>query len=237
MMKIAFLLFPAFFLLSASAQKTFHDPNVEVRNISGFHVIEVSGGIDLYLSNGEEAVAVSASDKDVRDHIKTEVKEGVLKIYYDWRKGVRFSLRGTSLRAYVSFKTLDRLVASGGSGITLEGSAKLSALNLGLSGGSDFNGKIDVENLTIDQSGGSDINLSGVATTIDIAASGGSDFNGYDLITDNCTISASGGSDIKITVNKKLSAVASGASDVSWKGKATEVQARASGAGSVSHRS
>ena len=226
----------AFTLATGFAQKTIHDANAEVRNVSGFHAIEVSGGIDLFLSNGDEVVAVSANDKEARDRIKTEVKDGVLKIYYDWKK-VKFNLKGTSLKAYVSFKSLNQLSASGGSDVKSESIIKSDKLNLDLSGGSDFNGKVDVGNLTINQSGGSDADLSGTAGTIKIEASGGSDFNGYDLVSDNCAIHASGGSDIEITVNKELSAEASGASDVSWKGKATVKEAKATGAGSVSHRS
>lgn len=237
MKKIFSLLVAAFVLVTGFAQKTIHDANAEVRTVSSFHAIEISGGIDLYLSNGNEAVAVSAADKDVRDRIKTEVKNGVLKIYYE-SKGLKFSIkRNESLKAYVSFKNLDNLSASGGSDVMVEGNIKSDNLALSLSGGSDFNGKVDVSKLNVSQSGGSDIDISGTAKTIDIDASGGSDFNGYDLVTDNCSINASGGSDIDITVNKELQAEASGASDVSWKGSATVKKAKASGAGSVSHRS
>lgn len=237
MKKIISILATAFFLTSAIAQKTIHDANVEVRNVSSFHAIEVSGGIDLYISNGDEAVAVSAKDMEVRDRIKTEVENGILKIYYDWKKGMKLSLGNKSLRAYVSFKNLDKLSASGGSDIIAEGTLKSSVLKLDLSGGSDFKGKVDVNNLNVDQSGGSDVHINGSANTIMISASGGSDFRGYDLTSDVCSISASGGSDIDITVNKELTAEASGASDVSWKGNATVKKAKASGAGSVSHKS
>lgn len=237
MKKIILFLAAAFFLTAAIAQKIIHDSNAEVRNISGFHAIEISGGIDLYISNGDDAVAVSAKDVDVRNRIKTEVKEGVLKIYYDWKKGMNFSLGNKSLKAYVSIKNPDQLSASGGSDIIAEGIFTSSALKLELSGGSDFNGKVDVNNLHIHQSGGSDVHINGSANNITINASGGSDFNGYDLKTNVCFISASGGSDVDITVNKELTAEASGASDVFWKGNAAVKKAKASGAGSISHKS
>ena len=141
------------------------------------------------------------------------------------------------MKAYVSFKTIDRLNASGGSDVNVDGTINTSRLVVHISGGADFSGKVDVSEMIINQSGGSDVNISGKAESININASGGSDFDGYDLITNDCTISASGGSDINITVNKVLEAEASGASDISWKGSATVKKAKASGAGSVSHRS
>lgn len=237
MKKIVFAVFV--FMISASvyAQKTIHDANAEARNISGFHAIEVSGGINLYLTNGDEAVAVSAKDKDIRDRIVTEVKDGVLKIYFDWKSGLKLNLRGSSLKAYVSFKTLDKLYASGGSDVLLEGTVQSGKLDLHLSGGSDFKGRLEVGSLMISQSGGSDCNVNGKVTDIKIEASGGSDFSGYDLVTDNCVIQASGGSDVEVTANKEFYAEASGASDVRWKGAAEVKGAKASGAGSVSHKS
>ena len=225
-------------MTTAFAQKILNDPNVELRQVNGFTAIEVSGGIDLYVSSGDEAVAISARDKEDRDRIKTEVKDGVLKIYYQWKKGVSININSNrALKAYVSYETLQKLAASGGSDVVVDGIIKAGKFKLLVSGGSDFKGKINVSDFDVDLSGGSDVDISGTAGSVSIDASGGSDFDGYDLVTDVCTINASGGSDINITVNKELFAEASGASDVSWKGNATVKKARASGAGCVSHRS
>ena len=87
-----------------------------------------------------------------------------------------------------------------------------------ISGGSDFKGKIETDELKVNASGGSDISISGKATRLTIDANGGSDFNGYDITSDICNVQASGGSDVEITVNKELSANASGGSDIHYKG-------------------
>lgn len=238
MKKSLVLIVSTFLVVSAFAQKVINDPNVELRKASGFHAIEVSSGIDLYISEGDETVAVSAKDAAVRARIRTEVKDGVLKIWYDWKEGIKISVGGNnSMKAYVSYKTLDRLSASGGSDVQVDGTIRSSNLDLHISGGSDFSGKVNVKGLTVNQSGGSDVDISGIADILKINASGGSDFDGYDLVTDESTISASGGSDVTVTVNKMLDAEASGASDINWKGTATVKKARASGAGSVSRRS
>jgi hypothetical protein len=205
-------------ITTASAQKTINDANAQKRNVSGFHAIEVSGGIDLYLSQGEEGVAVSASKEEYRAKIKTEVKDGVLKIWYEWNSNFRMDWGNRKLKAYVSFKNLDRLEGSGGSDISVDGSIKVAKLAMEVSGGSDFDGKVETDELTIHASGGSDVDISGKAAKLTIDASGGSDFKGYDLASDICNVEASGGSDVHITVNKELSANASGGSDVYFKG-------------------
>ena len=218
MKKLLFSLLVTGLITTASAQKTINDANAEKRNVSGFHAIEVGGGIDLYLSQGEEAVAVSASKNEYRARIKTEVKGGVLKIWYEWNSNLRFDWSNHKLKAYVSFKDIDRLEGSGGSDISIDGSIKVSKLALEISGGSDFDGKVETSELEIQASGGSDVRISGKATRLAIDASGGSDFKGYDLASDICNVEASGGSDVQVTVNKELSANASGGSDVYYKG-------------------
>jgi hypothetical protein len=218
MKKLLFSLLVTGLITTASAQKTINDANAQKRNVSGFHAIEVSGGIDLYLSQGEEAVAVSAAKTEYRDKIITEVKDGVLRIWFDWKNSSKFDWSNHKMKAYVSFKNIDRLEGSGGSDISIDGSIKVAKLAMKVSGGSDFDGKIETDELNIQASGGSDVDISGKAARLTIHASGGSDFKGYDLVSDICNVEASGGSDVHVTVNKELSANASGGSDVYYKG-------------------
>jgi len=205
-------------IVTASAQRTINDANAQKRNVSGFHAIEVSGGIDLYLSQGDEAVAVSASKDEYRDKIITEVKDGVLKIWFEWKGNLRIDWGNRKLKAYVSIKNLDGLEASGGSDVLVDGAIKTTKLNMKISGGSDFKGKIESDELKINASGGSEVTVSGKAAKLTIDASGGSDFSGYDFASDICNVEASGGSDVHVTVNKELSANATGGSDIFYKG-------------------
>jgi len=77
---------------SFAQEKVMNDPNAEERKISSFQAIKVSHGIDLIITQSTtEAVAVSATEKEFRDRIITEVENGVLKISYDidkWWKNV-----------------------------------------------------------------------------------------------------------------------------------------------------
>jgi hypothetical protein len=234
-LSVSFLLFGVF---AFSQSKIVNDSHAEKRNVSGFHAIKISGGIDLYLSQGEEAVAISATDMDVRNHIKTIVEDGVLKIYLERENndGFHWSWGNAHMKAYVSAKILSALDASGGSDVFTETIVKSDKLNIHLTGGSDLKGEITATELNIHQSGGSDVTISGTVANLSIEASGGSDFHGYDLVTDNCNISASGGSDTHITVNKELNVSASGGSDVHYKGNAVIKQMSSSGSSSISKK-
>src|SRR5580658_2162395 len=145
MRKSVFLFISIISLLHCSAQKTIiKDPNAESRTVGTFHAIEVSNAIDLYINQADqEAVAVSASEDKYRARIRTEVENGVLKIWYD-HAGISWQTGNRKLKAYVSFKSLDRLSASGSSDIYVDGTITAEGLAIHLSGSSDFRGSVHV---------------------------------------------------------------------------------------------
>lgn len=235
------LVFPVIVLFTISksfAQKAvIHDANAEARNIGSFTAVSISGGVDLYLSQGnEDAVAVSANEIKYRNRIKTSVENNVLKIWYDG-DGLNFKSGGKKMIAYVSFKSINKLSASGASDVYINGLIKGDELTIHLSGASDLKGRVQLNKLSINQSGASDATISGKTSIFEVEAAGASDLKGYDLETESCHAKASGASDIKITVNKELNASASGASSINYKGAGVVKELRSSGASGINKRS
>jgi Putative auto-transporter adhesin, head GIN domain len=233
MKKLSLLLMSLVMTAGLYAQQV-NDPNAEVREAKNFHGIHLSSAFDVYITqSNEEAVAVSASEVKHRDHIIVEVKDGILYIGYD-SKGMRWGSGNKKLKAYISFKQIDKLSISGACDVFINGTLNTDDLTINLSGASDLKGKIEVKKLSVDLSGASDITMSGNAPRLDVEANGASTFKGFDLVTDVCNASASGASDIKVTVNKELSAHASGASDVRYKGNGVITDIKSSGSSSIS---
>ena len=223
-----------FAFFSASAQKQFViDANAETRTLTGsFSSIKVSSGINLYLSRGdEEAIAISASEEKFKEGIKTEIENGVLHIFYS---GDKFHYgNNAKMNVYVAYKNLEQLTASGASDILIAGTMELPMLNVQLSGASDMTGDVKIGELNVKLSGASDLKLTGTAKDVNIESNGASDVKGYGFTAENCNIKVSGASDVNITVSKELSANASGASDVHFKGPAEIKQKQSSGASSI----
>jgi hypothetical protein len=228
------------FLLSALAipvlsQTVINDKNAQVREVTSFSGIKVSGGIDVYLSQGDDyALAVSASDDKYRDDIKTEVNNGILVISYDGGS-LRFNTN-RRLRAYVSFRTLESLEASGASDFILDGGFHANSARIRLSGACVLKGKIDIVNLQLRITGASSVRLAGSVQNLHIDASGASDAKNYDLVVDNCVADLSGASDVRLTINKTVSAKASGASTLYYTGNPEKKEIHTSGASSISDR-
>ncbi|MBL7701331.1 MAG: DUF2807 domain-containing protein [Ferruginibacter sp.] len=237
MKKIIVFITASFFAANINAQNEIVvDPNASVRNATGqFDAIKISGGIDLFLSQSDNvAIAVSAGSEDFKEGIKTVIEDGTLKIFY---KGeVSWSKKNRKLRAYVSFKDLKKLEASGACDVIVSGTLNVSTLAIHMSGASDFTGKIKADVLKLNLSGASDAKISGTAGTAVIESSGASDVKGYDLVTDICKADVSGASDVYITVNAELSAKATGASDISYKGTALIKDMHTSGASSIARK-
>ncbi len=222
--------------IKAQDKVVVNDPNAQLRQVSGFNEISVSGGIDLYLSPDEkETVVVSANDNRYRDKIITRVVDNRLEIFYDNKGNMRWP-DNMKLKAYVSFKTLQKLKASGSSDVYVNGVIKSEKLDISLSGSSDFKGAISVGDLLLNQSGSSDSRISGSADRVKIDVSGASDVKGYEMEVNYCDVEASGASDIQITVNKELSARASGASDIYYKGSGLIREVKSSGSSSVTRK-
>ncbi len=234
-MKYLFVFILSAFYVQLFGQTVINDKNAEVRNTSSFSGIKVSGGIDLYLSQGNDyALAVSASEDKYRNEIKTEVDNGVLMISYGGGS-LRYNTN-RKLRAYVSFKTLESIEATGACDLNINETFKANSVKLKLSGACDIKGSLDIDNFDIDISGASTVKVKGAVRNLKIDASGASDLKNYDLVVDNCIASLSGASDVKITINKSISAKASGASSLNYKGNPEKKDVNTSGASSISQR-
>jgi hypothetical protein len=208
--------------------------NTQTRKVSGFTGVDVSHGIDLYLSIGPESVSVSASTNELRDQIITEVVHGVLRIYL--KDNFNGSSGNSNMKAYVSLNNLKSLGASGGSDIFLKGLITADDLTVDLSGGGSLKGNLNANRLNIGQSGGSSVDLTGKVKDLNLESSGGGRLKGYGLVTDVARINSSGGSDAELTVNKKISVESSGGGSVSYKGTAVVVSVNSSGGGSLTHK-
>jgi len=208
----------------------------QVRQLSGFHGISVSSGIDLILTQKNvEEVAVEAESEDL-DKIITKVEDGILKIYMKDKSWFGASWNKKSQKVFVSFKSLDKLHASAGSDVSSQSVLKFDKLDLEVSSGSDVKFELEANELRVESSSGSDVSLNGKAAVAEVSASSGSDISAGDLETKKCTASVSSGSDINIKVTEELNANASSGGDISYSGNPKVKNIRKSSGGDVNGR-
>jgi hypothetical protein len=200
----------------------------QVRDVPAFNEIEVSGGIDMYLTQDDVHKVVAVTDDNLQALLITKVEDGKLKIYLS--EGVHGS---KSLKVNVTIKDIKGITISGGSDMYCEQPVVLGKIELTASGGSDARLNVKAIELSASASGGSDVYLKGAAGYLNLSASGGSDCKAFELTAAKANVSASGGSDVFVTVDQELKANASGGSDVKYKGNATIVKVESSGGSDI----
>ncbi len=236
-MKKILMAFALLCTLSSQAQETknvVNDPNAEVRSVGNFTGVQVSGGIALYLSQGNtDAVAVSTEDKKDMEKIVTEVKNGILKIYIEKGAWNGWNWKNKSIKAYVTIKNLESITSSGACVVKLLDAFRCSTIKIDVSGASVLSGEINATTIRFDLSGASSVTLKGKANTATIDVSGASVLKAFDFLIEVCKVEASGASSVSITTSKELRAEASGASSLRYKGEPSVKEVSSSGASSV----
>lgn len=236
MKKICLSLLLVFSFYNLLAQKTINDENAEVRDITGFHGINVGTGIKLIISEGSsEQVVVSADKLEYREKIITRVEKGILKIYYENKFGaINDRKEKKELKAYVSYKMLDELDANTGAQVEIDGTLKSAHVKMSVNTGAVIKGAVKIDDLSVDQNTGSVVTLTGETTKLDVDGDTGSMFKGSDLKTDNCSVRISTGAGVYITVQKELSVKASTGGFVKYKGDVAIKEIKSNTGGSVS---
>ena len=208
------------------------------RNISAIKGVRVNSGIDLYLSQGNaEKLEVSAPEDKI-DKIITEVKDGILHIYFErsgWNWGINWSGK-EGPKARLVFKDLQSIKAGGGSDVYATERLIFDKVVLAAGGGSDLKMDLTAEEVECNASGGSDAILTGSSKYFIADASGGSDIKAKDLRTKFCKVNSSGGSDAHVWVEQELVAHASGGSDVYYYGQPKQVKKSSSGGSDINRR-
>ncbi|WP_316739614.1 head GIN domain-containing protein [Pedobacter aquatilis] len=218
------------FLTAANYVNAQENKNVAVKNVTS---VTVSSGIDLYLTQGGSESLDIKSSADLLKNVVVEQNGGslVIKVKEGLNWGSMF--RNQNIKAYLSFKTLNALTASGGSDVFSQNQIKADKFAIRSSGGSDVKLNLVCKDIQIQSSGGSDVKLTGKAENMVLQTSGGSDVDAYEFPVDYAKVSATGGSDANINVTKGLEAGASGGSDVHYKGSASLKKTSSSKSGDV----
>ncbi|HMJ45891.1 MAG TPA: DUF2807 domain-containing protein, partial [Ferruginibacter sp.] len=154
-------------------------------------------------------------------------------IYYD-NNGVNWNLNiKRKLKAYLSFKTIEKLTASGGADVIAATPLNVDKLEMKFSSGSLFTGKLKSNELDIKQNSGAEIKLEGSTIKLKVDVSSGAALKGYDFSTDYCDAKATSGGSVKISINKELSAKANSGGDIHYRGSASVTDININSGGSV----
>jgi len=217
--------------VGGQSSKTVHGNNKVVkadRDAPSFNGLQVSSGIDVYLKQGNnEAITVEA-DENLHEYIITEVKGGVLHVYTE------ANIRDAEMtRVYVTMKDVTSVKTSSAGDVVGETPVKSDRLELSASSAGDINLEVYAKEIEADISSSGDMTLTGETEKLEADLSSAGDLNGYDLKAREANISVSSAGDADINVSEKITARASSAGDINYKGDPKYVDVKTSSAGGI----
>ncbi len=208
-----------------------------------FSKIEASGAVNLHVEERTTGNIIIRTTQRMLDCLELAVSDGTLKVRLDAGKcggsGKRwFNFRNTDdVDIYIPYNgRIGSIELSGAADIDVRPTLKSQGLVIAASGASDVDlAGIEVETLDVVLSGASDMECRGKAASANVAVSGASEFDGEHLLVGalnvaasgaseasakaaRCTAMASGSSEIDVECSEHLTASASGASDIRYKG-------------------
>jgi len=211
------------------------------RNVPAFNGIETSSGVDVEFSQSPKQSVVVKVEPEKQQYVITEVENGVLKIFVR-NKGVK-NLNFNSLKVIVSGPKLSKLITKSGStfkavtpvsettfaascssGSQVSGDFKISTNTaLDVSSGVSVKFNLETKSLALEASSGSSIKLTGKADSGVYSASSGSSISAGDFVTKSAVVDASSGSSVKINTTESLTASATSAASVQYRGNPSKV--------------
>ena len=205
----------------------------ETRDVSGFHAIDISYPAQVLVKQGsKESLEIEAED-NLLPGLKTQVKNGVLDIFYKTTNGKHVNPTKT-VKITIVVKDLTSVDFTSAGDLTIE-NLKTNALDVSLSGAGNLKlNKILVKALGVDLSGAGSMSASGTADDLSLNISGFGDFKGTDLHSKDAQVDISGAGSATMWVDNNLDAQISGAGSISYYGSAS-VTKQISGVGGVNH--
>jgi hypothetical protein len=201
------------------------------RKTDSFTGVKVSSGIDVYLKQGNnEAVSVEA-DENLQEYIMTEVRNGILNVYTEYN--IRDAERK---RVYVTMKEVSSVRTSSAGDVFGESPINSDKLELSASSAGDIKLDVNAKKIDVDISSSGDITLTGETDFLRADLSSAGDLKAYDLKAREADISVSSAGDADVNVSEKITARASSAGDVNYKGDPKYVDAHSSSAGGIHKR-
>ena len=218
-------------------------------NVSGFKGIDVSGGFDVTLVQGNSEDLILSAQENLFDYITVKVESGTLKIY------TRNNIMATEpLKALITFKSIDNLNVTGGGDVNGKTPINVEELGVHITGGGDFSSIINSGKVKCDITGGGDAEIKGDIKDYYFSMTGGGDLNsevnssiifcritgGGDLFlrskekTADAVLDIIGGGDMEVEINsEKLKCSVSGGGDATLSGQASDFEINLNGGGDV----
>ncbi|NAS30236.1 DUF2807 domain-containing protein [Flavobacteriaceae bacterium R38] len=204
------------------------------RNVGDYDGVNVAGFMDVDIVSGKEGKLTIQAEENFMEYIKTEIKNGDIKIYI--KKGINLKPSGKNkILITVPVEEVSKVSLAGSGDVNTKGIVlKASRFEASLAGSGDLNLDVDVDNVSGRVAGSGDLRLMGKANSFDCKVAGSGDIHAFDLISEDVNASIAGSGDIRVNCNGTLKARVAGSGDIRYKGNPDKEDTKVAGSGDIS---
>lgn len=211
------------------------DNTSSVRNVESFHGIDISSGVIVDFTQGNDRKVEVIADADKMQYVKTKVENGILKVSID--RSSNKNMRFKKLLVNIQNPNLTQLNVDSGSIFKTKNKISDDRLNSQISSGAIVTADFDYQNIEIQADSGSlltldllakdfkligdsgiIVNAKGKAENVTLKLDSGANCNAQDLEAKNVNVDVNSGAIAKVNATSKLDVVASSGAIVQYKG-------------------
>lgn len=203
----------------------------DVRQISGFNQIVVSGQVELYLTQeANENVKIEA-EENLIELFQTIVNSNTLYVNVptNIKKANKFNIT-------ISFKDLKSIILLNDVTLKSDRAVNFDEIEVICGGSSKMDFEYKATKSRIKIIDGGSVFLRGYSEELVVEAHDEAEINAFDLQSDNCTVISSGYSEISVNAKKRLTLTVSGSSNLYFMGDPVISQRNFSSNGLITKR-
>jgi hypothetical protein len=189
----------------------------ETREVGPFRALEVSGSMDVYVSQGSSTTVTLEGEDNILPEIELVTEGDKLEVRFKRNMNIRTH---RDVKVYLSAKTLEGVELSGSGDVELSGIFNSSnPVHIGLAGSGDIKGVFNAPEISIDLAGSGDIELKGETRNVNISVAGSGNCNAGALLAETAEVNIAGSGNVDLHASRELKTNIIGSGDVYYKGE------------------
>ncbi len=205
----------------------------EERQIKYFNGINVSAGIDVIITHGNEEYIKIEADENLLKYLITEVRGSTLKIF--WKPNISIG-KYKKVVVYITCSNLYNIKASSGSNIFSKDTLEAPKINISTSSSAYVDIIVKTEKIVCKASNSANVNLKGNTKIFKALCCSSANIKASHLKAYNVDVKASNGADIITRVIENINALATSGGDITFYGNPKIKKINFSSGGNIKHR-
>lgn len=188
----------------------------EERQLGEFTHVEVSGSMDVYITQGSSRGLTIEAEDNIVPLVETEVNGGELEIRFKRNTNIRTHKQ---VKVYLTTPVLEGLNLSGSGDVEVKSHfTSAGSVEVNLSGSGDVSASFDAPELNVSLAGSGNIDLKGQTRDLHISIAGSGNCEADELLAETAEVNIAGSGNADVHASRDLKVSSLGSGNVRYKG-------------------